>query len=222
MNGKLIAKKLLSQILYFLVFTVVMMIVGNFIPNPIYMIIIGGIAIAGLVYLRRSKRGEPEDEYLAGTTSDDLTDDIKYLFGGFSEFRAEAASMKIMDLVSPVMCTYFAFVVPSAIGIYWMYRNILAFVQQFVLSKLYPTPKFTEEELKEAEREYMGKSKKPSGSGTKTERDPNKPKPRSLHRIDFDDDDDDNGGESSKPALAEPKEKGDSPIDSAPLKKDDK
>ena len=136
--------------------------------------------------------------------------------------QQSAASMKIMDLVSPVMCTYFAFVVPSAIGIYWMYRNILAFVQQFVLSKLYPTPKFTEEELKEAEREYMGKSKKPSGSGTKTERDPNKPKPRSLHRIDFDDDDDDNGGESSKPALAEPKEKGDSPIDSAPLKKDDK
>ncbi len=95
MNGKLIAKKLLSQILYFLVFTVVMMIVGNFIPNPIYMIVIGGIAIAGLVYLRRSRRGEPEDEYLAGTTSDDLPDDIKYLFGGFSEFRAEAVSAAV-------------------------------------------------------------------------------------------------------------------------------
>ena len=99
-----------------------------------------------------------------------------------------AASMKIMDLVSPVMCAYFAFIVPSAIGIYWMFRNVLSFLQQFVLSKLYPTPKFTDEELKEAEREYLGKSKKP---GAKAERDPNKPKPRSLHRIDFDEEDED-------------------------------
>ena len=124
------------------------------------------------------------------------------------------ASMKIMELLSPVMCTYFAFIVPSAIGIYWMYRNVLAFVQQFVLSKIYPIPKFTEEQLKEAEREYLGKTKK-----TKAERDPNKPKPRSLHRIDFDDDDDD----EETPALPEKtKPKKDSPIESAPLKSDEK
>ena len=120
------------------------------------------------------------------------------------------SSMKIMELLSPAMCTYFAFIVPSAIGIYWMYRNILAVIQQFVLSKMYPTPKFTEEELKEAEREYLGKGKR-----TKTERDPNKPKPRSLHRIDFDDEDD----EPSKPQITDGGKKS-SPIEAAPLKDD--
>ncbi len=132
MNGKLIAKKLLSQILYFLVFTVVMMIVGNFIPNPIYMIIIGGIAIAGLVYLRRSKRGEPEDEYLAGTTSDDLTDDIKYLFGGFSEFRAEAASaafatavLIVLSIINPLISEEVEFSVSGIIELVIMYAVVM-------------------------------------------------------------------------------------------------
>ena len=120
------------------------------------------------------------------------------------------SSMKIMELLSPAMCTYFAFIVPSAIGIYWMYRNILAVIQQFVLSKMYPIPKFTEEELKEAEREYLGKGKR-----TKTERDPNKPKPRSLHRIDFEDEDD----EPSKPQITSGGKKS-SPIEAAPLKDD--
>lgn len=123
-------------------------------------------------------------------------------------------SMKIMELMSPVMCTYFAFIVPSAIGIYWMYRNILAFVQQIVLSKIYPTPKFTDEELKEAEREYLGKNKK-----VKTERDPNRPRPRSLHRIDFDDDDE---SSSAAPAMTGGGKKTPSPIEAAPLKDDKK
>ncbi len=96
MTGKLICKKLMVQILYFLIMTIIMIIVGNFIPNAIYMLVISCLAIAGLVYLRRSKRGEPEDEYLAGTTSDDLIDDIKYLFGGFSEFRAEVVSAAVI------------------------------------------------------------------------------------------------------------------------------
>lgn len=121
------------------------------------------------------------------------------------------SSMKIMEMMSPLMCTYFAFIVPSAIGIYWMYRNILAVVQQFILSRIYPTPKFTEEQLKEAEREYLGKSKK-----TKTERDPNRPKPKSLHRIDFDDDDD----VTEKPKAKESEKKTSSPLEAAPLKKD--
>ena len=125
------------------------------------------------------------------------------------------ASMKIMEFVSPAMCTYFAFIVPSAIGIYWIYRNILSFVQQVILSKIYPTPTFTDEELKAAEREYLGKTKKTS----KSERDPNAPRPRSLHRIDFDDDDDDTASAPSAPAPSEKKK--DPLLAPAPLKDDD-
>ncbi len=120
-------------------------------------------------------------------------------------------SMKMMEWMSPVMCTYFAFIVPSAIGVYWMFRNILAVVQQFILSKLYPTPKFTEEEMREAEREYLGKNPKP-----KTKRDPNAPRPRSLHTIDFDDDD-----VAPAPKVEKkPEEKPVAGLEAAPLKED--
>ncbi|MCD7776560.1 MAG: membrane protein insertase YidC [Firmicutes bacterium] len=104
------------------------------------------------------------------------------------------SSMKIMMWITPLMCAYFAYVVPSAIGVYWIWRNLLSFAQQVVLSKVMPTPKFTEEELLAAEREYLGKKPKKSGGsssgngGIKKVYDADHPKPRSLHRIDFDDD----------------------------------
>lgn len=101
------------------------------------------------------------------------------------------SSMKIMMWISPLMCAYFAYIVPSAIGVYWIWRNLLSFLQQVILSKVMPTPKFTEEELLAAEREYLGKKPKKSGGssegGQKKVYDADHPRPRSLHRIDFDD-----------------------------------
>lgn len=102
------------------------------------------------------------------------------------------SSMKIMMWISPLMCAYFAYIVPSAIGVYWIWRNLLSFLQQVILSKVMPTPKFTEEELLAAEREYLGKKPKKSGGslegGQKKVYDADHPRPRSLHRIDFEDD----------------------------------
>ncbi|MCD8002893.1 MAG: membrane protein insertase YidC [Clostridia bacterium] len=106
------------------------------------------------------------------------------------------SSMKIMMWISPLMCAYFAYIVPSAIGVYWIWRNLLSFLQQVILSKVMPTPKFTEEELLAAEREYLGKKPKKSGGslnsgssegGQKKVYDADHPRPRSLHRIDFED-----------------------------------
>ncbi len=122
------------------------------------------------------------------------------------------ASMKMMEWMMPLMSVYFAYIVPSAIGVYWIFRNILSVIQQIILSKLYPTPRFTEEELKAAEREYLGKSKK-----AKVERDPNRPRPRSLHTIDFDDDDD-TPVPQKKPT--ENTTKANSALGAAPLKED--
>lgn len=122
------------------------------------------------------------------------------------------ASMKIMEWMMPLMSVYFSFIVPSAIGVYWMFRNLLSVVQQFVLSKLYPTPKFTEEELLAAEKEYLGKNPK-----HKPKKDPNAPRPRSLHTIDFDDDDD----APAVPKKTEKKpESGKTRLEAAPLKED--
>lgn len=126
-------------------------------------------------------------------------------------------SMKIMEWMMPLMSVYFAFIVPSAIGVYWIFRNILSVIQQFILSKMYPTPRFTEEELKAAEKEYLGKTKKT----VKTERDPNRPRPRSLHTIDFDDDEETDTGTSASVKKAPEKTAEANPaLGAAPLKED--
>ncbi len=60
----------------------------------------------------------------------------------------------------PALSTYFSLTMPLAIGAYWIFRTILQTVQQFILSKMYPLPVITEEELEAARRQYKGKKKK--------------------------------------------------------------
>lgn len=95
---------------------------------------------------------------------------------------ANSTSMKIMEYSMPLLSTYICFTVPATIGLYWIYQNILSILQQVLLYKLFPYPKFTEEDYKAAEK-AVGADKK---SRSKEERDPNAPKPKSLHHIDDD------------------------------------
>ena len=112
---------------------------------------------------------------------------------------------KILDFSFPAMSLWIAFMVPAVIGIYWIFQNVLSFVQQVILSKIYPIPTFTEEELKAAEKEYG-----------KTKRNEPKKKVRSLHRIDEEDD------EPSEQAEV-PKENKEKPlIERAKLKEEEK
>lgn len=90
-------------------------------------------------------------------------------------------SMKIMDLTMPLFTLWIAFSVPAVIGVYWIYQNVLGTVQQIILAKTMPYPTFTEEELRQAEKEINGSSKKKKKSGSPEE---NKPRVRSLHHID--------------------------------------
>lgn len=97
-------------------------------------------------------------------------------------------STKMMEYSMPLMSTYFAFLVPGAVGIYWIFRSIIMTVKQYIMSKIMPLPKFTEEDYKEAERE-LG-SKKPQRkrkNESEANLDPNRERPRSLHHIDDDD-----------------------------------
>ncbi len=97
-------------------------------------------------------------------------------------------STKMMEYSMPLMSTYFAFLVPGAVGIYWIFRSIIMTVKQYIMSKIMPLPQFTEEDYKEAERE-LG-SKKPQRkrkNESEANLDPNRERPRSLHHIDDDD-----------------------------------
>lgn len=88
-------------------------------------------------------------------------------------------SMRIMQWSMPLLSVYITFTIAAAIGIYWIFRNILSTIERIILSKMIPIPQFTEEDYKAAEREANVKpmSKKQQ-----------KKQVRSLHRIDEEDD----------------------------------
>ena len=134
--------------------------------------------------------------------------------GGQEQEKAMGCSNSMMDVMMPLMSVYITFIVPAAVGIYWIFKSILSTVKQFILYKTMPLPTFTEEDYKAAEKELLGKNyKKPTA---KTERDPNAPRPRSLHHID-DEDYDANG--NYKPVQKAPEVSADeTPVAAAPLK----
>ena len=91
-------------------------------------------------------------------------------------------SMKIMTWTMPLLSVYIEFQMAAAIGVYWIFRNIIQTIQRIIISKVMPIPRFTEEDYKEAERQanMSGKQKKREAR----ERDPNRKPVRSLHHID--------------------------------------
>ena len=123
-------------------------------------------------------------------------------------------SNNIMDITMPLMSVFFTFMVPAAVGVYWMFKSILSTIESFILAKAMPLPKFTEEDYKAAEKEMGSKNKK---NTPKTERDPNAPRPRSLHHID---DDDYNEKVEEKPKAPAVKAS-ETPVGAAPLKADE-
>ena len=96
----------------------------------------------------------------------------------------QGCSMKVMLYAMPLLSGYFAYLYAAAIGIYWIFRNLLSLVQQIILSKAMPLPVFTDEDYKAAEREMFKTQTKKKRS---EDLDPNRPRPRSLHHIDDDD-----------------------------------
>ena len=90
-------------------------------------------------------------------------------------------SMKMMDLVMPAMTVFFAFSVSGMLGLYWIYQSILGILQSFILAKAMPLPTFTEEELREMEKEERSRAKA-QREVIKTQ-----PKVKSLHYIDDED-----------------------------------
>ena len=105
-----------------------------------------------------------------------------------TEAPGAGCSTKMMEYYMPIMSTFFCFMVPGAVGIYWVFRSIIMTFKQFIMSKVMPLPKFTEEDYKAAERELnSGKPQRKRKNATQDNLDPNRERPRSLHHIDDDD-----------------------------------
>ena len=68
-----------------------------------------------------------------------------------TENNAAAAQMKMLNLMMPLMSLYFSFIVPGAIGIYWIFNNVFTCLQEIVLTK-YLRGKKEKEEAETAAR----------------------------------------------------------------------
>lgn len=113
-----------------------------------------------------------------------LSQKIMQKFTYQSPEAADAAnnmSMKIMTWTMPLLSVYIEFQMAAAIGVYWIFRNIIQVIQKIIIAKLYPVPRFTEEDYKKAEQELgmSGKQKKKAAKA-----DGEKKYVRSLHHID--------------------------------------
>lgn len=102
-------------------------------------------------------------------------------FSGTAQMMGGADAQKsniIMDLIMPLISAYMSYIFPATLGLYWAYQSIFGIGQTLILAKAMPLPKFTEEDLKRAEKEM------------KVEETKRKPtKVRSLHHIDDDEED---------------------------------
>lgn len=96
--------------------------------------------------------------------------------------KATGCSNNMMDFMMPLMSVYIAFIVPAAVGVYWMFKSVLGTIKQLIMKKAMPIPVFTEADYKAAEKEMYGKNppKAPKSSGSRN------PNVRSLHHIDDD------------------------------------
>ncbi len=97
------------------------------------------------------------------------------------------SSMAMMDWMMPLLSVWISLSVPAAIAIYWMIQNILSAAQQMILHKMYPIPAVTDEQIKEAELKYKGKSADKKKKTVLSEPDANSPIYEEVPEVDFKD-----------------------------------
>lgn len=73
---------------------------------------------------------------LSGLTAFLSTYIMQKMQGTNAANNAAASQMKMMNLMMPLMSLYFAFILPGAIGIYWIFNNVFTCLQEIVLTKV--------------------------------------------------------------------------------------
>lgn len=140
--------------------------------------------------------------------------------GGVDE-RQVACSNTMMDVTMPAMSTFFTFMVPAMVGVYWMFRSLIGMLKQFIIARVMPLPQFTEEDYKQAEKEMKGKRV--------VQKSQNVGKVRSLHYIDDEDFEDTRERALARKAAIEERERQEqaekakkTPFGAAPMKEENK
>ena len=128
----------------------------------------------------------------------------KKLNGNMAQLTQQTQDQKIsggiMEWMMPVFSLWFAFILPSALGVYWIYQSVLGILQMLILAKVMPMPKYSEEELEQILKDLKKQQpERPAYTGSSYSGD----RPRSLHHID----DDDEFPEDKKPVNNAPKKR---------------
>jgi hypothetical protein len=87
----------------------------------------------------------------------------------------------------PMMSVWISFIVPAAIGVYWIFKSLIGMVKQIIMAKAMPIPTFTEEDYKAAEKEYGGKPEKKQQKKGNADPEATKSNPKSLFHQDDED-----------------------------------
>ena len=104
----------------------------------------------------------------------------KMTYQPMQDDKAMGCSNKVMDFMMPAFSVYIAFIMPAAIGVYWIFKCLIGMAKQAILHFAMPTPVFTEEDYKAAEKEMNVRADKaPKAKSGKVV--------RSLHHIDDED-----------------------------------
>lgn len=90
-------------------------------------------------------------------------------------------SSRIMEWTMPLMGVWISFITPGAVGVYWLMGYVFSMLQTVILAKVMPLPTFTEEEIRQYEKEV----KTSYAKSNRTYNDHLPPR-RSLHHIDDD------------------------------------
>ncbi len=91
-------------------------------------------------------------------------------------------SSRIMEWTMPLMGVWISFITPGAVGVYWLMGYVFSMIQTLILAKVMPLPTFTEEQIRQYEKEM--KTSYAKSSRTYSD---HLPPRRSLHHIDDDD-----------------------------------
>ena len=81
----------------------------------------------------------------------------KVSMAGSQTQGSAAASGKTMMLMMPLMSVYIAFIMPAALGVYWIANSVWGMIRESVLGKFYTNKLNAEEDEREAKREAARK-----------------------------------------------------------------
>ena len=85
---------------------------------------------------------------------------LQYVFSKVmtkSNGQEQQPGMGAMNLMMPLMSLWFCFIMPAAMGLYWIINSVLMMVQEAVLGKFYTNKLNAEEDELEAKREAARK-----------------------------------------------------------------